>query len=215
MPNDNQQDDIVVTGKTLPKVGIGKASLATGLVGALLAGVYALEGGYVNDRDDPGGETNHGITIAEARRNAYKGRMIDLQKHCQSDADVCADSIYFEKYIIKPGFGPMVILAYPVAKELVDTGVNMGPDRPSRWFQQAVGAPVDGKVGNQTITAYITLTERVGKRAACVQTLDKLDAAQKAEYLRLIRVNPVLVKYKKGWLNNRIGNVNRKECDAV
>lgn len=211
MPN----DEIVVTGKTLPKIGVGKASLGLGLVGALLGGLYAKEGGYVNDKDDPGGETNHGITLVEARRNNYTGRMIDLQRHCKSDADICADSIYFDKYIMRPGFGPMVIIAYPVAKELVDTGVNMGPARPSRWFQRAVGARADGQVGSQTITAYIELTERVGKVQACVATLDYLDNAQKAEYLRLIKVNPVLVKYKKGWLNNRIGNVNRKECDNV
>lgn len=212
---DQPEEEITVSGRKLPKVGVGKAGLATGLVGALLAGVYLNEGGYVNDKADPGGETNLGITVKEARANDYTGRMIDLQKHCQSDADVCADSIYFEKYVIGPGWGPMVIIAFPVAKKLVDTTVNMGTPRPSRWFQQAVGVTPDGVVGNQTITAYIYLTDRIGKKAACVQTLDKLDAAQKAEYLRLVKVNPKLKKFERGWLKNRIGNVDRRECNAV
>lgn len=193
----------------------GKAGLAVGLIGALLAGVYVNEGGYVNDPTDPGGETNHGITIAEARRNDYTGRMRDLKRHCEGDEDICADSIYYDKYIMKPGYGPMVILAFPVAKELVDTGVNMGPPRPSRWFQQTLGVGVDGKVGPATIAGYVAYARALGPKVACVRMLDALDAAQKAEYLRLIRVNPKLIKYKRGWLRTRIGNVNRKECDDV
>ena len=34
---------------------------------AIVAGVFAVEGGYVNNPDDPGGETNHGVTVASAR----------------------------------------------------------------------------------------------------------------------------------------------------
>lgn len=208
-----QNNDIVVVGRKLPPGG--KAGLATGLFGLLLAGVYAVEGGYVNDKDDPGGETNHGITVAEARKNNYVGRMRDLQRHCQGDDDVCADSIYYDKYIMKPGFGPMVVISYPVAKELIDTGINMGPPRPSRWFQQAVGATPDGKVGPQTITAYITFAQKYGAKNACVAVLNYMDDRQREEYLRLIRINPKLAKYRKGWLNNRIGNVDRKECNDV
>ena len=37
------------------------ASLGAAVV-AIVAGVVAIEGGYVNDRNDAGGETNHGIT---------------------------------------------------------------------------------------------------------------------------------------------------------
>ncbi len=32
------------------------------LVAAVVAGVFAIEGGYVNDPADAGGATNHGIT---------------------------------------------------------------------------------------------------------------------------------------------------------
>lgn len=189
------------------KAGTGAAAIAL-----ILGAVYANEGGYVNDKHDPGGETNLGITRAEARRNGFDGKMIDLRKHCTSDKDVCADKIYTQKYIFAPGFGPMVDIAPAVAEELVDTAVNMGPARPSRWFQQAVGAPVDGHVGKATIVAYVRLEQRVGKLTACIQTLNALDARQLAEYQRLVRVNPSLQRYYKGWTHNRIGNVDRKRC---
>ena len=32
------------------------------IVGAIIAGILVVEGGYVNHPSDPGGETNYGIT---------------------------------------------------------------------------------------------------------------------------------------------------------
>ena len=36
-------------------------------------GIVAREGGYVNDPDDPGGATNHGITLATLQRHGHSG----------------------------------------------------------------------------------------------------------------------------------------------
>ena len=35
--------------------------------------IVAREGGYVNDPDDPGGATNHGVTLATLRGNLALG----------------------------------------------------------------------------------------------------------------------------------------------
>ena len=51
---------------------IGGAAVA---VAAMLASLYADEGGYVNHPSDPGGETNHGVTIGRAREAGYRGPM--------------------------------------------------------------------------------------------------------------------------------------------
>lgn len=50
-----------------------------------------FEGGYVNDKDDKGGETNWGISKAVAREYGYKGEMKDLSKKT-------ANNIYYNLY---------------------------------------------------------------------------------------------------------------------
>lgn len=186
-------------------------------IAAILASVYANEGGYVNHPDDPGGATNFGVTEKVARRAGYQGDMRAFQKYCTAAGAVCADSIYTRDYIERPGFMPLVPIEPAVVNELVDTGANMGPHWPSLWFQQSLtdlGFPVaaDGLVGPGTVAAFRAAQQRYGKVATCVTMLDRLDAKQRARYDRLVRANPRLKKFYRGWINHRIGNVDRREC---
>ena len=88
-----------------------------------------------------------------------------------------------------------------------------------RQFQQTVNElhflkplKVDCKIGSKTVLAYRDLQDHYGKVDACVRTLDRLDAKQRAEYDRLVRVNPKLRAFYKGWIAHRIGNIDRKTC---
>lgn len=212
---------------TPKRAGVGAA------VVAILAGIFALEGGYVNDPVDPGGETNHGITIAVARKHGYTGRMRDLPRWCPdalnqmiADAEAkhpvrmvkpCADTILFMDYIYKPKGLDLILIDPAVAKEVADTTTNMGPNRPAQFFQRAVNnvcnttLTVDGKIGPASLAAWAQCRNFLGG-ASCVSMLDDLDRQQRTEYERLIRNNPSLSKYRKGWIAHRIGNVPRREC---
>ncbi len=55
------------------------ASLGAAVL-AIAAGVFAVEGGYSNNPADPGGETNHGVTVAVARSHGYDGPMREMPK---------------------------------------------------------------------------------------------------------------------------------------
>lgn len=186
-----------------------KAGLA-GAVAAILAAVVALEGGYVNHPNDPGGETNHGITVSVARANGYSGDMRDLTK-------AEAKAIYERQYVISPGFMPLVAIDTAVAEEVIDTGVNMGPPRPTRFFRQAVNEvcntklPIIGRMDAEAVKAWADCRTNLGA-PACVRMLDALDRQQRAEYDRLVRVNPRLRVFHRGWVNHRIGNVKRSRC---
>lgn len=199
------------------KQKVGGAAATAAAVGLILSAVYANEGGYVNDPADPGGATRYGVTEKVARANGYRGDMRNFPMHCTSAASVCADALYAHDYIEKPGYMPLLPIEPAVVSELVDTTVNMGSPRPSRWFQQSLGelgvpVKVDGRFGAQSVAGYRTLQATDGKVPACVQMLDKLDAKQLGEYKRLVERNPKLRKFYKGWVNHRIGNVDRRTC---
>jgi lysozyme family protein len=199
----------------LPDAPKPNSSKNVGIVGsaaaAMIAAVIAVEGGWVNHKADPGGETNMGITKRVAVDHGYTGPMRTLPRGV-------AESIYYETYLVKPGYAPLVELDAPVAEELFDTTVNMGAPRPSRWFQNAVNVlcrariGVDGRVGPGTVAAYAQCQKTVGPARLCVAMLDSLDAAQRAEYDRLVRVNPKLKVFHKGWVAHRVGNVDRRKC---
>jgi lysozyme family protein len=199
-----------ITGKVSAKASGGIAAAAL----AMIASVIAVEGGYVNHPADPGGETHMGITKAVAVRNGYTGPMRTLPREV-------AESIYYRRYLIEPGYAPLVPIDAAVTEELFDTTVNMGPARPSTWFQQSInvlcGAALvtDGRVGLGTIGAYRACQGKLGAGNLCLATLANLDAEQGTEYARLVRVNAKLKVFYKGWIAHRVGNVDRRKCQAI
>ena len=128
-----------------------------------------------------------------------------------------ASAIYERQYIRAPGFLPLVEIDPAVAQEVIDTGVNMGPARPTRFFRRAVNAtcntslPITDSMDAVTVKAWADCRANLGP-VACVRMLDSLDGQQRAEYDRLVRVNPKLKVFHRGWINHRIGNVKRGRC---
>lgn len=197
---------MAVTNKT--KIGTG----ISGIAAAIIAAIFAVEGGYTDDPHDPGGETNHGVTKQVAVASGYTGAMKDLSQET-------ASAIYYRDYIEKPGFSPMLSISPVVAHKLVDAGVNAGTTRPSRWFQIGLNSfsrggkdypqtNVDGKVGAGTVSSYQALQRVRGKVKACELMIKSLDAQQTVYYMSLTN----LPQYTVGWVDNRIGNVPISRC---
>lgn len=189
-----------------------KGGAATAVALAIIASVFALEGGYVNNPKDPGGATNHGVTEKVARKHGYIGHMRDLPKEF-------AQEIAYKDYIVAPGYEPLLEISPAVSEELIDTGYNAGPGRSSRWFQVALNSlnrggrdypdiVVDGQVGPRTIEAYRSLEKRRGKVKACEMILKLLEAQQGMHYLSLGH----LEDFMPGWVDHRMGNVPYSRC---
>ena len=197
----------------MAKLSLGKKTgIGAGVASAILAAVLSVEGGYVNDPRDPGGETNHGITQKVALAQGYTQPMKDMPVEV-------AEAIYYEDYIRKPGYEPMLTLSPAVAEELIDSGVNTGTSRSSLWFQKALNSlnrngqdfptiNTDGKVGTNTINSYKSLQKKRGRVSACELTLKLLDAQQANHYMSLTKLGT----YMPGWIGNRIGNVPLSRC---
>lgn len=182
---------------------------------AIVAGVFAVEGGYVNNPADPGGETNHGVTVAVARKHGYDGPMRELPKET-------AQQIYIGSYVEGPGFHRVIAMSPAVGEKLVDIGVNAGTGRSARWFQQALNhlsrggadfplVAVDGQIGAQTLAAYRALEGKRGRVKACELVIKLLDAQQGTHYMSLNQPTFIV-----GWADHRLGNVPLARCaDSV
>lgn len=186
------------------------------LVLAVVGSVVAIEGGYVSDPNDRGGETNHGITVAVAREHGYTGPMRSMPKGMAQD-------IYIKTYIVLPGFDRVLAMSPAVGEKLIDFGVNAGPIRAARTFQGALSdlsrggrdytpPDIDGIVGPGTLGAYAALERKRGRVKACELVLKLIDGRQAVHY-SVLSQNPGQSTFIVGWLDNRIGNVPLSRCN--
>lgn len=189
-----------------------KKSGLSAAVASIVSAVFLMEGGYVNDPRDPGGETNFGVTQKVARDHGYLGAMKDMTKEQ-------ASAIYITSYVEKPNYVEIVALSPAVGQKLIDAGVNAGTSRSSRWFQTALNAlnrggvdyptvAVDGRIGTGTITSYKGLQKKRGRVTACELVIKLVDAQQATHYMNLVTLNV----YTPGWVDHRIGNVPLSKC---
>lgn len=169
--------------------------------------VLKAEGGYVNNPNDPGGETNHGITVKVARAYGYTGAMKDMPQSV-------AREIYYKIYIVEPGFDKIGMLSQIIAGELIDTGVNMGTKVAAQFLQRCLNAfnlqgsiypdlVVDGDIGNATIQALRAyMTHR--KADAVPVLLSALNCLQGARYIEIVESRQNSENFVFGWFKNRV-----------
>lgn len=169
--------------------------------------VLKVEGGYVNDPSDSGGETNWGITKRVALKNDYTGAMRDMPKSLASE-------IYVKRYWDALALDQVEHLSDIVAAELIDTGVNQGVGRAAETLQRALNAlnnmgklyndiKIDGDIGPATLSALKKYLAKRGKEGEIVLHRG-LNVLQGAFYFDLTERRQKDEKYLYGWLNNRV-----------
>lgn len=160
--------------------------------------VLADEGGYVNDARDRGGETNFGITKTVAIANGYTGDMRAMTRDF-------AREVYFRQYVKAPGFDRVGDLSMPVAYELINTGVNMGPSVAAGFLQRALnllterGLVVDGRIGPASLAALDEFLKRRGKEGER-RLVALLNAFQGERYASLAEGRRANRAFFYGWL---------------
>lgn len=154
----------------------------------IINGIIKREDGYVDHPADRGGPTNYGITQAVARENGWKGDMRDLPL-------ALARSIYRARYITTPRFDAIVQISERIGAELIDTGVNMGPQIAATFIQRWLNAFntdgsryadvfVDGRIGSvtlRTLQAYLAWRGADGEAVM----LAALNSTQGERYLEI------------------------------
>ena len=161
--------------------------------------------GYVNQPDDPGGETNYGIARKTAVRNGYAGPMEEIPYEL-------ALRIYREQYwnAIRGDEIP----DYGIAEEMFDTAVNCGTGVPSKFLQRTLNVlnvkgtrypdlVVDGRIGDLTIETLRAALLRVPWNRLCI--LRALDSLQCVRYIELAEDREKFESFVPGWLRVRVG----------
>jgi len=169
--------------------------------------IIKVEGGYVDDPSDSGGETNFGITKKVARDYGYKGSMRDLPKSL-------AFEIYSEKYWDILDLSVIELMSPAIAEEIADTAVNQGVTRAAHFLQRSLNVlnnkqelypdlVVDRKVGPATIRALGDYIAHRGNKGEVV-LMRMLNSLQGAFYVELSERREKDEKYIYGWFENRV-----------
>jgi lysozyme family protein len=167
--------------------------------------IVAREGGYVNDPDDPGGATNHGVTIGTMRRLGMDldgdGQVTlgDVRRLTRDGAV----EVFLEHYYARPRISSLPEALQP---SVFDMYVNAGANA-VRILQRLLGemgepVAVDGVIGPQTVAA----SRRAATKAPDHIT-DAYGIARRNYYYALADRRPSSRKYarrrdggKGGWI---------------
>lgn len=113
------------------------------------------EGGYSNNPDDPGGETNWGITLPVLHRAIGAG-LVPNDTTVKNLSREQAKAIYHQFFWESAHAGE---LPGGVAFQLFDWVVNSGIETAVRGLQRALGVVDDGVVGAVTLGAAKAMSE--------------------------------------------------------
>ena len=165
--------------------------------------IVAREGGFVNDPDDPGGATNHGVTIHTMRHLGLDldgdGRVTAADVRRLSRAQ--AVDIFLVHYFAKPGIANLPLQIQP---SVFDMYVNAG-SHAVRIVQRLLtrlgwNLQDDGAIGPKTLAA-------AQAAARLPQLADAYGVARRDYYYGLGDARPASRKYcrrkdggKGGWI---------------
>lgn len=138
--------------------------------------VVPWEGGYVNDPDDPGGETKYGIS-----KRSYPH--LDIKNLTREQAN----EIYYRDYWLR---SKADLMPPAVAAVHYDCAINQGLADAARFLQRALQVPADGIIGKMTFAAL--------DKCNVDDLIDEYCAIRAVDYASL---NP---KYHRGWFRRLI-----------
>lgn len=171
--------------------------------------IVAREGGFVNDPDDPGGATNHGVTLGTLRRLGLDltgdGAVTVADVRALSRAQ--AVDIFIRHYFEKPRIAELpAALQAPVFDMQVNAGANAVSILQRLLREMAYEVAVDGRIGPQTIAAARDAAAPDPQALA-----DAYGVARRNYYFRLADARPASRKYARSRSGGKGGWITRAE----
>ena len=177
---------------------------------ALAKEIVEREGGFVNDPDDPGGATKHGVTLG-----TLQGLGADLNRDGAIDvADVhaitpdWAAEIYVKYYFYRPGIDRLPSVLWPGVFDMyVNAGANAIKILQQLLTEMGQNVAIDGAIGPKTAEA--------GARAASLAPRHSADAygiARRNYYFRLADQRAASRKFARSKSGGKGGWIKRAEA---
>ncbi|WP_417676281.1 holin-associated N-acetylmuramidase [Pseudodonghicola sp.] len=168
------------------------------------------EGGFVSDPDDPGGATNHGVTIHTLRRLG-----LDLTGDGQvSVADLRvlsrerAVEIFISQYYQRPRIAELPVALQPSVFDMyVNAGSNAVQILQRLLREMGYDVAVDGVIGPQTLAAAMDAAA-----PDPVALRDAYGVARRNYYFRLADSRVASRKYARTRLGGKGGWISRAEA---
>lgn len=167
--------------------------------------IVSREGGFVNDPDDPGGATNHGVTLGTLRRlgiDVNGDDRINL-RDVQGLTKAQAVEIFVEHYWRRTGVSALPEALQPSVFDMyVNAGGNAVKVLQRLLTDMGFACDADGAIGPQTIRAA-----QMAYEAAPSHMADAYGIARRNYYYALADARPASRKYasrrdgsKGGWI---------------
>ena len=177
--------------------------------------IAGVEAGYVNNKDDLGGETNHGVTKAVALENAadlksqfgWDGTMINLSQPM-------ALFLFKKKYWNKMLLDSIYAISPSVADKMLDIGINSGTGAAVIIVQKFLSAlnmkqslypdlDIDGGMGKKSLDALNALIAKRGKKEVVQRLALTLTAYQVVNAIEISNGREANETFTWGWLTRQ------------
>ena len=140
------------------------------------------EGGYNNDKDDSGGETNMGIS-----KNTYPNE--DIKNLTRERAN----AIFYKNYYKWNGLNK---LPYQIRGAVVDFGVVSNPLTAIKTTHRVLGIPEGNIIGTTTLDKFKSFTQKDYELF-----LNQYRTEMMKYFYKVVRKEPKKKKFLQGWLN--------------
>lgn len=177
---------------------VAKAVLPDSKFQKAMITVLRHEGGYTDDAKDPGGATNWGISLRFIREeklcenNDCKGDKNEVINLTKTEAD----EIYYKDWYIKNRY--YEIKSQIIMTKVLDFSINAGSSQANKLIKRTINriskikTPINGLMDNETIELINHLEPSI--------LYSGLVTEEEDFYLDIVKRNPELRKFLRGWL---------------
>ncbi|WP_082660041.1 glycoside hydrolase family 108 protein [Aureimonas sp. AU40] len=171
-------------------------------VDQMIADIIRREGGYVDDKNDNGGATNHGVSLRYAKGKPeldLNGDGVIDAKDIRLVTPEIAAELYKQDFFVQPNIHRLPLKLQP---QVFDMSVNAGAKRAVILLQNTISQlgiriNIDGAIGPVTIRLAEQAIARFGfKRVNNGYVTNRI-----AFYERLVANDAKQGRFLKGWKN--------------